>query len=150
VMIHCVRAYPWLLQIMKSEGKAPQNFLLHGYSGSREQVAQFISLGAYFSFSGRSLTNRAELRNVLKAIPVERILVETDAPNGTNATREAPAEKENKAHPAGLLDIIKGLGAATGCAPASLVRQLTDNSRTFFGPLLTPRQAQVLGEIILA
>ena len=56
-------------------------FLLHCYSYSPEMVGDFLSLGAYFSFGGTSTYKRSKKpRRAIAAIPVVRLLTETDSP----------------------------------------------------------------------
>ncbi|KAG6671195.1 hypothetical protein I3843_Q009300 [Carya illinoinensis] len=80
--VHCVRAFGDLLQIMKSIGSFPAGVILHSYLGSAEMVPEFAKLGAYFSFSGflMSLEGR-KAKKMLRAVPSERILLESDAPD---------------------------------------------------------------------
>ncbi|CAL9014931.1 unnamed protein product [Prunus brigantina] len=80
--IHCVRAFGDLLQIMKSLGPFPAGVILHSYLGSAEMVPEFTNLGAYFSFSGFLMSMKVhKAKRMLKMVPSERILLETDAPD---------------------------------------------------------------------
>lgn len=80
--VHCVRAYGDLLQIMKNTGPFPAGVILHSYLGSAEMVPEFAKLGAYFSFSGYLMSMKAQkAKKMLKAVPSERILLESDAPD---------------------------------------------------------------------
>ncbi|XP_021895372.1 uncharacterized protein LOC110812819 isoform X3 [Carica papaya] len=80
--VHCVRAYGDLLEIMKSKGPFLHGILLHSYLGSAEMVPEFAKLGAYFSFSGFLMSLKGQkAKKILKAVPSERILLETDAPD---------------------------------------------------------------------
>ncbi|XP_038880364.1 uncharacterized metal-dependent hydrolase YabD isoform X2 [Benincasa hispida] len=80
--IHCVRAFGDLLQIMKSMGPFPAGFILHSYLGSAQMVPEFSKLGAYFSFSGFLMSMEAKkAKKMLKMVPSDRILLETDAPD---------------------------------------------------------------------
>ncbi|VVA22381.1 PREDICTED: TatD [Prunus dulcis] len=80
--IHCVRAFGDLLQIMKSLGPFPAGVILHSYLGSAEMVPEFAYLGAYFSFSGFLMSMKVhKAKRMLKMVPSERILLETDAPD---------------------------------------------------------------------
>lgn len=90
--IHCVRAFGDLLEIMKSVGPFPEGFLLHSYLGSAEMVPQFASLGGYFSFSGFLMSMEAnKAKKMLKTVPFDRILLETDAPD---ALPKSPKESQ--------------------------------------------------------
>ncbi|XP_058195507.1 uncharacterized protein LOC131311894 isoform X1 [Rhododendron vialii] len=128
--IHCVRAFGDLLQIMKSVGPFPHGVILHSYMGSAEMVPDFSQLGAYFSFSGfLMLMKESKAKKMLKSVPSERILLETDAPdalpksNGVdslypvegddslNQSKDASATsdqpKETLNHPANIHNVLK-------------------------------------------
>ncbi|OWM66583.1 uncharacterized protein LOC116201026 [Punica granatum] len=80
--VHCVRAFADVLGIMKSVGPFPCGVVLHSYLGSAEMVPQFAELGAYFSFSGFLMSMKeSKAKRMLKAVPPERILLESDAPD---------------------------------------------------------------------
>ncbi|XP_022742696.1 uncharacterized protein LOC111293908 isoform X2 [Durio zibethinus] len=80
--VHCVRAFGDLLQIMKDIGPLPGGVILHSYLGSAEMVPEFAKYGAYFSLSGFIMPMKAQkAKKMLKAIPSERILLESDAPD---------------------------------------------------------------------
>ncbi|KAJ0243715.1 TatD related DNase [Hirschfeldia incana] len=80
--IHCVRAFGDLLEITKSLGPFPAGLILHSYLGSAEMVPEFAKLGAYFSFSGFLMSmSEKKAKKMLKAVPSDRILLETDSPD---------------------------------------------------------------------
>ncbi|KAF5725669.1 putative deoxyribonuclease TATDN1-like [Tripterygium wilfordii] len=80
--VHCVRAFGDLLEIMKSMGPFPAGVILHSYLGSAEMVPELAKLGAYFSFSGFLMSMKErKAKQMLKTVPSERILLETDAPD---------------------------------------------------------------------
>ncbi|XP_054803547.1 uncharacterized protein LOC129306821 [Prosopis cineraria] len=81
--VHCVAAFDDLLQLMKSVGPFPAGVILHSYIGSAEMVPEFHKLGAYFSFSGHLLFLKPDkAKEMLRMVPSDRILLETDAPDG--------------------------------------------------------------------
>ncbi|KAM6562874.1 hypothetical protein CsatB_022872 [Cannabis sativa] len=80
--VHCVRAFGDLLPIMQRMGPFPAGVILHSYLGSAEMVPEFAKLGAYFSFSGFLMSlQEKKAKKMLKKVPYERILLETDAPD---------------------------------------------------------------------
>lgn len=93
-------------------------FLLHCYSYSPEMVGDFLSLGAYFSFGGTSTYKRSKKpRRAIAAIPVDRLLTETDSPylspssafgQFPNTPRSIPEITRNMAE-------IKGIGEREMC-----------------------------------
>uniref|UniRef100_A0ACD5V4S2 Uncharacterized protein n=1 Tax=Avena sativa TaxID=4498 RepID=A0ACD5V4S2_AVESA len=82
VSVHCVRAFGDLLEILKRTGPFPAGVLLHSYLGSAEMVPSLANLGCYFSLSGFLAGMKStKTKKMLKAIPLDRILLETDAPD---------------------------------------------------------------------
>ncbi|CAN8243959.1 unnamed protein product [Cochlearia groenlandica] len=80
--VHCVRAFGDVLEILKSVGPFPYGVILHSYLGSAEMVPEFAKLGAYFSFSGFLMSmSEKKAKKMLKAVPSDRILLETDSPD---------------------------------------------------------------------
>jgi len=82
--IHCREAYEdVLLEIrtfIKDTGKTPKG-LMHCYLGTKELAKEFIKLGFYISFSGIiTFKNAGDLVDVVKSVPMNRMLVETDCP----------------------------------------------------------------------
>lgn len=82
ISIHCIKATEPLLHILAQGPLPARGFHLHAYGGSAEQVRQFTDFGAYFSFHAGQLDGKAKKAPIaLKAVPEERLLIETDAPN---------------------------------------------------------------------
>lgn len=79
--IHCVQAFGALLETLQKPPRSKRGFLLHGYGGPAEMIQTFTDLGAYFSFNIQLEGARfADRRENFRTIPVDRLLVETDAP----------------------------------------------------------------------
>ncbi|NCN87392.1 MAG: TatD family hydrolase [Candidatus Pacebacteria bacterium] len=73
-------AYDDVLAIIK-EHKPINNFVLHCVSGPEHYIEQMISFGAYFGFDGNVTYKNAEnIREILRMVPKDKIVVETDAP----------------------------------------------------------------------
>ncbi|XP_058084762.1 uncharacterized protein LOC131232502 isoform X2 [Magnolia sinica] len=82
VSVHCVQAFGDLLEIMQCTGPFPAGVILHSYLGSAEIVPGLAKLGAYFSFSGHHMSLKPQkAKKMLKSVPNERILLESDAPD---------------------------------------------------------------------
>jgi TatD DNase family protein len=80
--IHCLKAWGHLEEALKNHERPARGFLLHSYGGSAEMAAILAKLGAYFSISGYFAHERkAAQREVFRSIPLDRLLVETDAPD---------------------------------------------------------------------
>jgi TatD DNase family protein len=149
VSIHCLRAWPDLLAMMKSEASIPRGFLLHSYAGPAAMIDEWAELGAFFSFSPAFLSpKKAAVREMFHSrIPLNRILVETDAPDmappmslsrfeiphqALDAQSSAPTLKRLN-HPANLLLCVETIAADRGMSEQAATETLMANFRTLFG-----------------
>jgi TatD DNase family protein len=126
VVLHVLRAHPRALEILRDDGHS--GGVLHSCSASVDQVRQYVALGLHVSFAGTVCNNNArKLQEAARAVPAERLLVETDAPFQTPLLhRPAPNE------PAFLVAIVAALARIRGETPEH-VAQLTDaNARRLF------------------
>jgi TatD DNase family protein len=81
LVIHCRDAYPDLLRIFREEDAAAVGGVLHCFSGTAAEAEACLALGFALSFSGIvTFRNADALRAVVAATPLDRLLVETDAP----------------------------------------------------------------------
>jgi len=81
LIIHSREAHPETLQILKEEYLPDKVGVMHCFSGSIKQAEEFLGLGFYISIAGPVTYPRShELRDLLKHIPPDRLLLETDAP----------------------------------------------------------------------
>ncbi|NCO33286.1 MAG: TatD family hydrolase [Armatimonadetes bacterium] len=81
VMVHCVRAWGWLMDVLREVTTPAAGVLLHAYSGPADLVEPLTEMGAYFSFGGTVLKpGNTRLRAALLTVPPDRLLVEIDAP----------------------------------------------------------------------
>lgn len=80
VIVHTRDAREDTLRLIKEHG-GNAGGVLHCFTESVEMAKAALDLNYYISFSGIiTFKNAQELRDVVKAIPLERILIETDAP----------------------------------------------------------------------
>ncbi len=88
--------------------------LIHCFSGSRAMAEEALELGFYISISGIVTFKKADaLRDVIAAVPLDRLLVETDAPYlAPIPHRGKRNEPSFVAHTAAVVAKIKGVGIA--------------------------------------
>lgn len=73
-------AYTKTAQIMK-DNPIKNNFVLHCVSGPISYIKEMVELGAFFGFDGNiTYKNADHLREILKLVPDDRVVIETDAP----------------------------------------------------------------------
>ncbi|MEK7147214.1 MAG: TatD family hydrolase [Patescibacteria group bacterium] len=81
LMIHCRSAFDDLIKILNSKSYILNSSpgIIHFFSGSKENAAELLSLGFSFSFGG-VITFTRDYDEVLEYLPLENIVLETDAP----------------------------------------------------------------------
>ena len=80
LIIHDRDAHQDILRVLKEEG-APEKVIFHCYSGDVQMAEECVKAGYFLSFSGTvTFKNAPELRAALSITPLEKLLVETDAP----------------------------------------------------------------------
>ena len=79
-MIHDRDAHADVLRVLAEEG-APEWTVFHCFSGDAEMARECVRAGYVLSFAGTvTFKNAAPLREAALAVPVDQLLVETDAP----------------------------------------------------------------------
>lgn len=112
--------------------------LLHCFSSGRELMERAVALGAFFSFSGILTFKRSdELRAIARDVPMDRLLVETDAPYlAPLPWRGKRNEPAYVAHTAKVLADVKGVtpGEMAAATTANFARLFAKVPREVFAP----------------
>jgi len=81
VLLHVRKAHDQVLQRLRRL-KLPRGGIVHAFSGSAQQAQQYIELGIKLGFGGAISYSRAtKLRQLVAELPLEAIVLETDAPD---------------------------------------------------------------------
>lgn len=81
IVIHCREAFDELIPILKSSGIDPALFVFHCFTGTPDDMRALLDFGAMVSITGIVTYKNAEsVREAVKLAPLDRIMVETDAP----------------------------------------------------------------------
>ncbi|WP_321388649.1 TatD family hydrolase [uncultured Enterococcus sp.] len=81
ISIHMRDAIEDTYRVLKEEGVQDIGGIMHSYSGDSEWMKRFLDLGMHISFSGVvSFKKAVEVQEAAQTAPLERLLVETDAP----------------------------------------------------------------------
>lgn len=124
--VHCVKSWGRLLELVRLVKPCP--FMLHSYGGPAEMVPELASLGAYFSFSGAIVDpKRDKLRRALLAVPLERLLLETESPEA-----DAPGWRGG---PAGITEVAAAAAAVLGRPAEELAGLSCNNGMEFVGEI---------------
>jgi TatD DNase family protein len=134
-VVHCRDAEADVVaQLRRAQG--PLRGVMHSFSGDLATAEACLELGLHISFAGMVTFKRNEaLRAVAKAVPLERLLIETDAPY------LAPMPHRGKRNePAYVAHTAAVLAEARGMTPEELGAVTTETARRLFG-LLSPDSA---------
>lgn len=81
VVLHCREAFADLIPILKGTGWDPGRFVFHCFTGGPQEMRMILDFGAMVSFTGVvTYRNAADVREAAMLAPLDRIMVETDAP----------------------------------------------------------------------
>ena len=79
--MHVRNAYAEAADILREVGQGHVGGVMHCFTGNRREAQALLDLGLSLSFSGIvTFASAAELRAVVPAVPLDRLLIETDAP----------------------------------------------------------------------
>jgi TatD DNase family protein len=129
LQIHDRDAHADVLRILEEEG-APQRTVMHCFSGDAELARTCVERGYHLSFAGTvTFKNARSLRDALAVTPLDRVLVETDAPyltpqpwrGSTNAPYLVPLT-------------VRAMAGVLGVAVPTLCGALSANSEAVYGP----------------
>ena len=92
-IIHCRKAHDDCLKILRKH--APEGGVIHAFNGSVQQAFKYIEIGFLLGFGGMLTYARSnKLRKLVAALPIDSLVLETDAPDMTVAqhrgTRNSP------------------------------------------------------------
>lgn len=138
--IHCIKAWGRLHELLSSVSLPDRGFLLHSYSGSVELIEPFVRLGAYCSCAGYFLAPR-KLRQLetFRQLPIERLLIETDAPDQLlpeELDRFSLESKDGQRlnHPVNIVATYQGVAEVLGRELSECSTQVALNFQRLFGP----------------
>jgi TatD DNase family protein len=134
VVIHCRDAADDLMPILRrATARAQLKGTLHAFSGDARMVRECLDLGLYISFAGNvTYKNKKfeDLRLAAAAVPLDRLLIETDSPY---LTPEPLRGREKRNEPAWVAYTAQFLAQLRGVAVLELKQQTILNGRRLLG-----------------
>ena len=132
LVIHARDADDAVAAILADEmGKGAFNAVLHCFTSSRALAQTGLALGLYVSFSGvLTFKNAQDLRDIAREIPLDRLLVETDAPF------LAPVPHRGKRNePSFVLETARVLAQVRGVDVATIAAATCANAARLFSKM---------------
>jgi TatD DNase family protein len=132
LFLHSRDAHPRFAEILRNlkVGKA----VAHCFTGEADELRTYLDLDLHIGITGWICDERRgrQLVQLVKEIPADRLLLETDAPYLTPRDLH-PQPKARRNEPAYLPHILRAVARARGEAPEALAAATTRNAKAFFG-----------------
>lgn len=127
VLLHCRKAHDQLLKALR---EIPvRGGIAHAFNGSLQQGMQYVELGFKLGFGGMLTFERSsKLRKLARELPLEALVLETDAPDMTVASHRGERNS-----PAYLPECLAALAEVREEPPDYLARQTTANAEAVLG-----------------
>ena len=129
IMIHCREAFDDLIEVLKDSSSKLQTTpgIIHFFSGNLTQATRLLDMGFYFTFGG-VVTFARDYDEIIKTVPINRIMLETDAPYITPAPYRG---KRNE--PFFVVEVAKKLAEIKGVGLEEVSHHTVENTRAVFG-----------------
>jgi len=127
VVIHCREAVDDTLAVMKSFANVPGVF--HCFTGTRDEARKILDAGYWLGFTGViTFKKNDELRDIVAMTPIDRLLVETDAPY----LSPEPVRNVKTNEPAFVAHTARVAAQVKGLAYEEFDRVATENALRFY------------------
>lgn len=128
VLLHCRRAFEDLTAMVMEAGIHASGGVMHSFSGSVETAMSCLKAGLHISLSGTvTYANAKRPVQVAAAVPLERLLLETDAPDLSPEPHRGEVNV-----PAHLLSTARRVAEIRGIPIEEVARITSDNARRLF------------------
>lgn len=126
LMIHCRKAFEDLISILQTTSYNLNPSIVHFFSGTKDDAQKLLDMGFSFSFGG-VLTFTRDYDEIVKYIPLDRILLETDAPY------VAPVPYRGKRNePAYVIEVAKKIAELKNTSLEEVAMRTTANAKAIF------------------
>jgi TatD DNase family protein len=130
IVVHCREAFDDLIPILRATKLDPSRFVFHCFTGTPTDMKKLLDFGAHVSFTGVvTYANAPEVGEAAKLVPIDRIMVETDAPY----LSPEPVRKQRPCKPAMVAHTARHLASLRSMRFEDFHAQLNANTRKFFG-----------------
>jgi TatD DNase family protein len=131
--LHQRDAHEDFLKILAPVMKNVSRAVAHCFTGGAEELIAYLDLGLYIGITGWVCDERRgeNLKNIVDQIPLERLMIETDAPYLLPRTLD-PKPKTRRNEPMYLREVLRVVAEQMGLSEEDLARATTENAERFF------------------
>lgn len=125
IIVHCREAHEDMLRLL-AERTPSVPVVMHFFTGSEELAQRYLSLSCYLSFPG-PVTYTSEYDDSIRVCPLERLLIETDAPFA------APVPHRGKRNePVYVERVAEKVASVKGISPETVFESTLANAKALF------------------
>ena len=125
--IHCRNAFSYMARILEKHQDGGLHGVMHCFTGSEEEAQAYLDLGFHLGLGGVTTYKNCEVKNFLCNIPLDRIVLETDAPYLSPVPHRG---KRNE--PAFMADTAKRIAEIYQIPLEELAETTTNNVKSLF------------------
>ncbi|MDP3800261.1 MAG: TatD family hydrolase [bacterium] len=128
LMIHCRKAFEDLINVLRDNRHRLQTVpgIIHFFSGDLKQATMLLDMGFYFTFGG-VVTFTRDYDEIIKTVPINRLLLETDAPYVTPAPYRG--QRNESVY---VMEIAKKIGEIKNIDFEEVSHHTVENARSVF------------------
>ncbi len=127
VAIHCRESFQEIISVLDDYRSTPLTGVFHAFSGPKEHAKEIIKRGFYLGIGGVLTYKNSKLGEVITTVPLERIILETDAPYLTPVPKRG--ERNESAY---IPYICQKIADLQGIPSEEVARITTENALMLF------------------
>jgi TatD DNase family protein len=133
VFLHQRDAHEDFVDILREKSGKISRGVAHCFTGGKSELQDYLALDLYIGITGWICDERrgAHLKEIIRLIPPERLLIETDAPYLLPRTLR-PKPKSRRNEPCHLREVLRVIAIALGRNEEELAKETTANAVRFF------------------
>jgi len=125
VIFHCRLAHQGLLEILQSKGRGSKiKGVVHCFTGNWQQAQKYLEMGFYLGFNG--IIFKLDLEGIIKRVPLDKILIETDCPYLT------PPQVKGRNEPLYLKYIVERIAKIKDISYEEIAAVTSENAKKLF------------------
>jgi TatD DNase family protein len=130
MVLHCREAFDDLVPVLKASSLDCTRMVFHCFTAGEREMRMLLDLGSMVSFTGvATYPNAKELHKAIALVPLDRMMIETDAP----FLSPHPHRSARPCEPWMASITAAAIASQRGIAPQAFVQQINANTTRFFG-----------------
>jgi TatD DNase family protein len=133
VFLHNRDAHDDFVEVLDEYLPKVSRAVAHCFTGEHESLREYLAMGLYIGITGWICDERRgmHLRDIVAAVPDDKLMIETDAPYLLPRTIE-PKPKTRRNEPAYLTEVLRIVAEARGQSEEHIAAITTENAKRFF------------------